>query len=69
MCRHELSNVTIGGMSSTGEIEKLKVIPTLEPNTYELVEIAASGLQQFAALVVNTDQKVGDIIYIGSTGQ
>ena len=69
MCRHELSNVTIGGMSGTGEIEKLKVIPTLEPNTYELVEIAASGLQQFAALVVNTDQKVGDVIYIGSTGQ
>ena len=57
------------GMSDTGEIEKLKVLPTLEPNTYELVEITAPTLQQFAALVVYTDQKVGDVIYIGSTGQ
>lgn len=56
MCRHELSNVTIGGMSDTGEIERLRVLSTLEPDTYELVEIPASALQQFAALVVNTHQ-------------
>lgn len=64
-CDHDLSGVSISGVTRTGQEEIVKLFPILHKRCKsEIIQVNWENLEHFVAIVSRSDQKVGDIIYL-----
>lgn len=66
-CAYDLTGIRVGGISQTGEVKTLKIIGTLASNcTSGPIQLNWDTITRFSAIVVQTDEQVGDIVYLAS---
>lgn len=63
----QLSNVSLRGVSETGLYEELKTLSIfIKGERSNIITVTLTDLSKYSAIVVTTDEGVGDVIYLGS---